>query len=321
MRTRVPSILLLALFVNLFSFSSFSQSIGTPDGKVELGLGIGPMFFLGDLGGTRGEGKTFIKDLNLPTTKVVTGLYANIYPAEWIGFRIAANVGALAGDDAFTTPHNGEEMDRLQRNLKFKSKLLEAYFATEFYPTVLFENYDGLLHKLRPYGVLGVGVFHFNPKGEYINPDGTTQWVDLKPLRLEGQGMAEYPNRKPYSLTQLEIPMGFGFKYYVSDNVYIGFEVLHRKTFTDYIDDVSTTYIDPSLFDVYLSPQQATWAKQLEYREKLKDPSINRPWINEQRGDPKQNDAFFSFTLRFGWRLSSVLERGIRNQMRCPLAR
>src|SRR5207342_1550715 len=101
----------------------------------------------------------------------------------------------------------------------------------------------------------------------------------------EGQGFPEYPDRKEYSLTQQALIMGGGFKYYLKENMYVGFEILHRKTFTDYIDDVSTKYIDPYLFDVHLSPQQATYAKQLEYREKFLNPSINRPYINKQRGD------------------------------------
>src|SRR5205814_9176296 len=112
----------------------------------------------------------------------------------------------------------------------------------EIYPTVFFEGSDGLEHKLRPYGVIGAGVFHFNPKGEYIAPDGSTKWVELKPLKLEGQGMKEYPQRPEYPLTQMNIMMGGGFKYYLSDRVYVGFEILHRKTFTDYVDDVSTKY-------------------------------------------------------------------------------
>jgi hypothetical protein len=61
--------------------------------------------------------------------------------------------------------------------------------------------------------------------------------------------MAEY-GRGEYSLTQLEIPMGGGFKFYLNESFYVGFEILHRKTFTDYIDDVSTKYIDPRYFDV-----------------------------------------------------------------------
>ena len=320
MKTRVPSVrsVVLMIFLTIFTAQSFSQSVSFAGGKFEVGLGLGPSFFLGDLGGTRGKGKTFIKDLNLPLTKFMKGFHLNIYPTEWLGFRIAANIGELEGYDSLIKDHGGAELFRKDRNLDFRSKLQEAYAAVEFYPTVFFEQYDGLLHKIRPYGVIGVGVFHFNPQGKYTAPNGTTTWVDLQPLHLEGQGMAEYPNRKPYSLTQLEIPMGFGVKYYLKENFYIGFEVLHRKTFTDYIDDVSTTYIDPNLFDYYLTPSQATIAKQMFYKENLVNPN-NRPYLDEQRGDPKQNDAYFSTIVRLGWRLGGDrIANGIKRQLKCP---
>ena len=321
MRTRVPAVrcfVLICLFT-IFSFSSFSQSIGFGNGKYEIGLGVGPSFFLGDLGGTHGQGRTFIKDLNLPLTKMMKGIYLNVYPAEWLGFRIAANLGEIEGFDSIINNHGGAELDRKERNLDFRSKISEAYIAAEIYPTVFFEKFDGLLFKLRPYGLVGLGVFHFNPQGTYIQPNGTTTWVDLKPLRLEGQGMAEYPDRKPYSLTQFEIPMGFGLKYYLKEGMYIGFEILHRKTFTDYIDDVSKTYIDPALFDYYLSPSQAVIAKQMMYKENLYNPSVNRPYINEQRGDPTQNDAFFSGIIRFGWRINGGnMSQREKKQLKCP---
>ena len=282
MKIRVPSVrsIVLVILLTIFSTKTFSQSVSFADGKFEVGLSLGPSFFLGDLGGTRGKGRTFIKDLNIPLTKMMKGVHFNIYPAEWIGFRIAANIGKLEGYDSLIVDHGGAEMFRKDRNLDFRSNLTEAYIATEIYPTVLLEKYDGLLHKLRPYGIMGVGVFHFNPQGKYIDPNGNVSWVDLQPLRLEGQAMAEYPSRKPYTLTQLMIPMGFGLKYYFKENVYVGFEILHRKTFTDYVDDVSTTYIDPNLFDYYLTPTQATIAKQLFYKENLVDPN-NRPFLDE----------------------------------------
>ena len=187
--------------------------------KFEIGLGFGPMFFLGDLGGTAGIGRDFIKDLDFPLTTLSKSIYANYYPAEWIGFRLSLNHGVLKGDDAEAPNKGGAEVDRLQRNLSFKTSVLEAYLALEFYPTVFFEQYDGLAKKFRPYGIIGVGGFKFNPKAKL---DG--QWVELQPLRLEGQGMTEYPSRKEYSLTQLEVPMGLGFKYYLKENMYVGIE-------------------------------------------------------------------------------------------------
>jgi hypothetical protein len=308
------------LFV-ISSFRSNAQSITTGNGKFELGLGLGPSFFLGDLGGTRGTGKTFVKDVNFPFTKLMKGLHANYYPTEWLGIRIAANLGSLEANDSIIKTNGKDELERKKRNLHFKSALAEGYIALEVYPTVFFENYDGLTHKLRPYGLIGFGIFHFNPKAQYIQPNGDRVWVELRPLRLEGQGMNEYPTRKPYSLWQQEIPMGIGFKYYLNETMFLGFEILHRKTFTDYIDDVSTKYIDPYYFGVYLNPTQAQMARQLMYREQFYNPNVNRPYINYQRGDPKENDAFFSGLLRFGWRLNGANSpnSNARRQLRCPV--
>lgn len=323
MRTSVPKVRLVVLICLLFSINSQTnaQSITSGDGKLEVGIGLGPSFFLGDLGGVQGEGKTFVKDVNFPFTKLMKGIYLNYSASEWLGIRVAANMGVLEGDDNIIDVKGGAERFRKQRNLKFKSNVFEAYAALEFYPTVFFEQYDGLFHKLRPYGVIGFGMFHFNPQGEYITPSGESQWVYLKPLRLEGQGMAEYPDRKEYSLWQKEIPMGIGVKYYVKDNMYIGFEILHRKTFTDYIDDVSTQYVNPALFSNYMSADQATMARQLHYREQFLNPSLSRPFINTQRGDPTENDAFFSGMLRMGFRLngSNSPNGRAKRQLKCPV--
>jgi hypothetical protein len=318
----VRTLVLICLFSSC-SIISLAQSLTTGNGKFEIGMGIGPMFFLGDLGGHRGEGKTFLKDLNLPLTKISKGLYANVYPAEWIGFRVAVNQGKLEGYDSLIVDKGGGEGFRKDRNLQFRSDVWEAYGAVEFYPTVFMERFDGLFGKFRPYGLIGYGIFHFNPQGKYYAPDGTSKWVDLQPLRLEGQGMAEYPDRKPYKLTQVETPMGVGLKYYIKENMYVGFEVLHRKTYTDYVDDVSLEYIDPALFAKYLTPEQAAMAVQLHNRQGFdpSNPNLSRFPSDPQRGNPKQNDAFFSTLLRFGWRLNDWNSTGGRaaKQMRCPL--
>jgi len=316
----VLRVLFVSFVLSLSVISVQSQSVAFQDGKIEVGLGFGPGFFLGDLGGNRGIGRPFIKDVNIPLTKLSKGAYLNIYPAEWIGFRLAFNHMVIEGDDSQIDNKGGREISRLRRNLYFQSPVWEAYGALEIYPTVPLEEYDGLQGKFRPYGVAGIGVFRYNPKGYYYGPNGVKELVELKPLRLEGQGMAEYPERKEYSLTQMEVPMGFGFKYYIKENMYVGLEVLHRKTFTDYVDDVSTTYIDPIYFDQYLTPEQATRARQLHYRTPMYEPT-NRPFIGYQRGDPKDKDAFFSSILRFGWRLNgnNTPNGRARRQLRCPL--
>jgi Domain of unknown function (DUF6089) len=307
---RLP--VLVCLFISL-SLTSRSQSISSSNGKLEIGLGIGPMFFLGDLGGSAGVGKTFIKDLDVPLTKLNKGLYLNYYPTEWFGFRIAANHGVVEGDDAQAPNKGGAELDRKYRGLNFRSTIKEAYAAIEIYPTYFMEKYDGLQGKLRPYVVAGVGVYHFNPEAKDV--DG--KWVKTAPLRLEGQGFSQYPDSKPYKLTQMNVVAGFGFKYYLKENMYLGFEVLHRKLFTDYVDDVSHNYyVDPITFDQNLSAANAVTARRLYYRGTYSFPTT-RPYQDfAERGDPKQNDAFFSSIIRMGWRLNNNAET---KHLKCPV--
>jgi hypothetical protein len=302
-----------------FYTPSFSQlSAGN---YFEAGVTVGPMVFLGDLGGHSGIGTPFLKDYNMNATKLSYGVYLAAHPNELLGFRLSLNFGKVEGDDNFIKAKGGEEEFRLARNLDFKSNITEGTFMAELYPTVLFEDQPTeVTGRLRPYGLIGVGVFHFNPMGEYIDPNTSqTTWVYLQPLHTEGEGFPEYPNRKNYALTQLNIPMGAGLKYYFSDKVNLSFEVIYRKTFTDYIDDVSTTYIDPSLFYKYLPAGTAQIAAAMANKSPLQGIPGSNFNPGDKRGDPTQDDAYFTFGFKLGIRLGS--DHTYDNSTRCPLLR
>ncbi|MDQ2864254.1 MAG: hypothetical protein M3R50_11530 [Bacteroidota bacterium] len=329
MKKRLPRCCLtcfIFITLSLSATQSFSQSLilGNEKIKAEVGINLGPSFFLGDLGGNRGKGAGFIKDVNLSLTKVMKGAFLTVYPNEWIGFRAAAEIGKLEAQDRIINTRGVDELWRKQRNLDFRSNISEAYVAAEVYPLMLLNSgKEDYKPRLRPYGVIGVGVFHFNPQGSLINSQGNKTWYYLKPLHTEGEGFAEYPERKNYSLTQLNIPMGFGAKYFISDRVNMSFEVLHRMTFTDYIDDVSTDYIDPDLFDKYLTPQNAAIARQISDKVSgIVTPGVTRYSSGTQRGNPNQNDAYFTIFLKFGIRLgaifNSTFDRRVANHIKCP---
>lgn len=201
------------VFIFFLSSSSNAQHfmIGDARFKIEAGLNFGPTFFLGDLGGHRGKGTTFIKDLNLPLTKMMKGAFISFSPSEWLGFRMAAQYTYVEGQDRIIKTDGRDELYRKQRNLDFKSDMFEAYAAIEIFPLMLMnknnEEYDP---RVRPYVFAGAGIFTFNPKGSITDQNGNQTWYDLQPLRTEGQGFKEYPSRKPYALKQLNIPMGGG---------------------------------------------------------------------------------------------------------------
>lgn len=298
----------LILIIIISSQTCFSQ-LSLKLGMYEAGFTMAPSNFLGDLGGNPGKGGTLLKDNNLSNTKLLVGAHINLFPTEWYAIRFALNYGTIAGDDALIKGKGGEEEARIVRNLNFKSKIYEALAGVEFYPTVFLESYPSdHEHKIRPYIVAGIGAFQFNPLG---HDEVTGEWVKLKQLHTEGEGFPEYPNRKNYSLKQINIPLGIGIKYFLSETVSISGEMLLRKTFTDYIDDVSTTYIDKDLFYKHLSLESAIVAVRMYDKSTS---STNRN-AGEMRGKSSNKDSYYSAGLKI-----SVLLKNVTNlrYMRCP---
>jgi hypothetical protein len=300
------------LLSTVFLVNSFAQ---TTEGSAhyEAGITVGPSNFLGDLGGNQGRGTHFLKDNNIPKTKLTFGGFISYHPSELLAVRFALNFGTLEGDDAIIKPKGGLEEARKARNSDFRSKFSEGLLLAEIYPTTFIE-YDqtDLYRKFRPYLLAGVGVFHFNPQG---TDPLTGNWVALRPLHTEGQGFPEYPNRKEYKLTQLNIPMGIGIKYFFNDNMNLSFEIIHRKTFTDYIDDVSTTYVDPAVFYANLPLAQAQMAERISN----KSGPAGSPFYpaGSKRGTPTNNDSYYSAGFKLGVRLDDG--NRYRNSTSCPI--
>lgn len=305
-KVRQSVVLAFLLMMGNLSFAQFSLF----NGKFEAGVTFGPTIFMGDLGGNKGEGRTFLKDYDPQATTMYYGGYLQYYPSEVFGFRLQLGFGDLKGSDNYVGNSGSEEIARIYRNRSFRSSMQEAMLIGEFYPTYLFEQTEGNNGKFRPYGLLGVGFLKFNPQGLYTDPSGATTWIDLQPLRTEGQGIpgAVNADKQPYKLSTLIVPMGAGFKYYFSESVSFGLELLHRKTFTDYIDDVSTVYPYESDFDNFFTPDIAAIAKQMSGLTSFKPvpPSLtDYPREGKKRGNPNQKDAYFSINFRLGIRLGA----------------
>ncbi|CAA6826075.1 MAG: Unknown protein [uncultured Aureispira sp.] len=138
--------------------------------------------------------------------------------------------GQVHGEDKNSSYGSG----RRQRNLDFHSHILELSALAQinilpFHPKRNFKP-------ITPYCFLGVALFHFNPTTVYKG----TQYY-LQPLGTEGQGLDGYAAK--YSLVELSIPFGFGLKFCLTKHLNLSFEFGMRKTFTDYLDDVSGDYV------------------------------------------------------------------------------
>ena len=137
--------------------------------------------------------------------------------------------------------------------------------------------------------------------------------------------MPNYPNRKEYSLTQVNIPYGIGIKYFFNERFNASFEIVNRKTFTDYIDDVSTTYISAQDFYSYFGAGSVTAdiARQMANKAAWANGGNYLPSYEpgKKRGTATNNDAYYSTVIKVGYRFGSDGERRFRNNTRCPVIR
>ena len=262
----------------------------------EIGGSFGVMNSLTDLGGKKGVGKNFIKDLRWKTANPSYGVYLMAMYKDAIGVRLEGTFGEVIGYDSILKKVASSTYGRYERNLSFKSRISELQLGVEIHPLFFKDYEDEEPPRLSPYGVIGAGVFTFDPQAKLNG-----QWYSLQPLHTEGQGFVEYPDRKIYQLTQLNIIAGLGIKYEINSVFNARLEFVHRILSTDYLDDVSAMdYIDPSLFYNYLPPNQAATAQQLYNRTNELNPGDITFFNNIQRGDPKDNDSYFTIQLKVG---------------------
>jgi len=260
----------------------------------EIGGSVGAMNCLTDLGGKPGLGKQFIKDLTLGTTNPAFGGFISATYQNKFALRFEGTIGSLEAKDETLKGVTDIAQGRYWRNLSFQTNIREFSLMAEIHPLFILTNYSTLekeVPRFSPYLLGGIGFFNFNPRAK--NDAGVL--VDLHPLRLEGQGFPEYPDVKPYKLNQTNIPLGMGVKFEVSPLINLRAEIVHRMLFTDYLDDVSGSYIDPSAFYSNLDPSD--WENALTmYDRQLAD---NKYWgVGGKRGNPDQKDSYFTFNLK-----------------------
>jgi len=224
------------------------------------------------------------KRFTLSQAKGVITAGATYNITEKLAVRSEYSFAKLGADDKLTTNTNV-----VTRNLNFKTIIQELSLMGEY---DILNIYD---HKLTPYVFIGLGVYRFSP----YTFDPLNQKVFLQGLSTEGQGFS--PGRKVYKKTQFNIPLGGGIKYALSDDIHLGIEIGLRVLTTDYLDDVSATYIDENL----LLSQRGPLAVQLAYRgDELKPPAGIYPVAGTQRGNSKINDFYYFGQFRMSFRLN-----------------
>lgn len=215
-------------------------------------------------------------------------------------FYARANVtfGKVSGDDKNNSKNT-------VRNLSFSSPVSDIHAGLEYNLMNIYE------HTIVPYVFAGISYFSFNPSAK----DTTGQKVFLQPLSTEGQGF--YQGRKKYSLHQFAIPFGGGVKFAFSEKVRLAFEVGMRKTNTDYLDDVSTTYIDQQV----LFTNRGQQAVDMAFRGDELKTGLNYPADGTQRGSAKSKDWYYFSGINLSIRLhgNGGGNNGGKNKTGCPV--
>lgn len=265
---KIKVIYSFAILAFLFTQNGYGQ-------RVELIGAIGSSHFLGDLGGKPTLGTNDFTDLNLQTTRYVIMGGGRLFFGKNIAIRAHAAYSRVAGDDRFTI-----NIERRGRNLNFYSPIALGAGILEYHIKKKRKGSRGGM-----YIFAGIETFYFEPKTKFNG-----QVVNLRPLGTEGQRFI--PGRSIYSNVETSIPWGMAYRFPVGRG-YLGLELNHRKSFTDYIDDVSTTFVDRN----QLYATSGALAVQLSDRSTSTIPGFSSP--GAIRGNPRNMDSFFFFVIMY----------------------
>lgn len=272
--------------VAIFSAQSLSaQNSIVQEG--EFGIGVGAAHYFGDLN----------TKARLNRVKAAASVFFRKNFGNYIALRIGASFAQLGYSDQYNT-HN---QYMYSRNLSFNSKVWELTLQGDF-------NFFRFMpgepeYSFTPYITFGAGIFSYDPYA-YLRGEK----IFLRPLGTEGQGSSLYPDRKQYSSMGISIPFGGGIKYSFNERINIGFEILHRFTNTDYLDDVSKTYVDPAAFPPNPDGSTSNGLLLSDRSYEIGEP-IGIP--GRQRGNSKQNDQFVTAMFHVTFNLQSY---------KCPTA-
>ena len=260
-------------------------------GTSHLVLSGGAMNYIGDLNNQSA--------MSIPDPAFGVGLHTRFN--NRLSMRYEAAYGGVHSSDCI-----------VRRNLSFRSKIIEASVLGEFN----FWNFGvGATDKNWVFYIYGgLGVFYYDPMASYTDADGALQWARLQPLHTEGQGSLEYPGRKPYKLVQAMLPFGVGVHWRLNKTFMLSVEYGFRKTWTDYLDDVSTTYVGADVLGQTASDPELA-VRLADRSSEVVDGYVNAAGI--KRGDDSLDDWYAYLHLSVGISLETLL--GWTRSKRCKL--
>jgi hypothetical protein len=304
-------------------FSGKQLAFSNAKQYITLGASINALNYFGDIAPKSNIGST-----DISFTRPGLGISSSVRIGSSISVRAAFMYGQLSSSDyEVSDPGDPDAIYRYARNLQFRNNVKDLSIVGVY---DFFSNPYTVIQRLNftPYVFAGISVFHHNPQalvpseailspGDTLNPVEAGEWVDLKPLRTEG---------KDYSNFQISVPLGLGVRFRISQVLDIEAEMSYRHLFFDYIDDVSTNYVDKGTLDSdlarVLSDRSLERTDVLSGNERY-NALVESEFINtnreatyegadgrtyttlagyghpgDKRGDPGDNDIFIVTTIR-----------------------
>ena len=247
-------------------------------GRYQVGIQVGGANYHGDLAA----------EIVPDETNFMIGVYGKRNNSKFYATSLQITYGRISGtDENFENYH--------WRNLEFYSDIFELSWQHEVnfrpYGVNVKDNYS------TPYLFTGLSVFTFNPKVK----QGKSE-IELRKLGTEGQNLPGGPRK--YRLVQPALIMGMGYKVNVSEKVELGLKVGFRKTWTDYLDDVSGQYPD------YNTLEAQNGLATADYSHREVENGFAPVRDGTMRGDPSLKDWFVFGGLTMSYR---IMGRG-----KCP---
>jgi hypothetical protein len=270
---------ILALLV-----AAFASGTSVAQVSHDFGYGMGISSYLGDL-----ESKAYTwENPNFGHSAFFRQNFG-----EWFSIKEFISVMRISGADS-----KDNIQSHINRNLSFRSDIIEVGGVMEinFIPFAAYNAGGSNPNRQRftPYASIGLNAFYFNPKTLYKG-----EWIELQPLNTEGQG-SSFNNTAAYNRFQMAVPMSIGAKIQYRRHTW-ALDIGFRKTFTDYLDDVSGAYADQTK----LTSEKGYLAAELAYRtDELVGYEGTKPVAGTMRGDSANDDWYLfnsiTYSFKFG---------------------
>jgi hypothetical protein len=273
--------LLISSLLFLFAASASAQLFYSSS---EYGISFGASQYFGDLNDNYGF--KFIRP--------VGGAFYRYHLTPYISARATLSYTKIGYADRLS-----DNVFYKTRNLSFQSDIIELSVQSEFNFIRFATGEDG--RRTTPYLTGGIGVFYYNPYTEW---QGRRYY--LRKLGTEGQNLSGYESRK-YNNFSVCFPIGVGFKYWIRPGFNVGFEIADRLTLTDYMDDVSRSYVGAAAFPEN-NPDYPNPALHLQDRStEVSGVALGRP--GKQRGNSQTTDQYLYGIINLSFQ---------RKVYRCP---